>query len=146
MTPFLSLPAAQPLALFSVLLVLKMFGLAAGTALKRVSAKIVVNLEDVKVNPGSHAEAQDAEATLRVKRAHLNDLENIPGFLALALIFTLAGGSSTAGWGYFGVYFAARVLHSFFYLSAMQPFRTASFAIGQLTMVGLCVQILMLAF
>ena len=146
MTPFLSLPAAQPLALVSVLLIIKMFGLAAGTALKRASAKIVVNLEDVKVNPGSHAEAQDAETTLRFKRAHLNDLENIPSFLVLATIFTLAGGSATAGWAYFGVYFAARVLHSFFYLSAMQPFRTASYGIGQFTMMGLCVQILMLAF
>ena len=48
-----------------------------------------------------------------------------------------------AGWWYFGVYFGARMLHTVFYLRAVQPWRTAAFAIGQLTQLGMMVQLLM---
>ncbi len=143
---FNELPAYKPLILFSVLLVLKMGALAVTTANRRRLAKVVLNPEDVGVNPGSRAEAQEAPETLRAKRAHLNDLENVPGFLALALLFTLSGGSATGGWAYFGTYFAARVLHSVCYLNAVQPWRTGAFFLGQITQLGLVVQLLMFAF
>lgn len=143
---FTDLPAFQPLAAISVYLVLKMFAIAGITANRRRLSKVVLNPEDTGVNPGSHSEPVEAESTLRAKRAHLNDLENIPGFLVLATIFTLAGATTTDGWAYFGVYAVARTLHSICYLNAIQPWRTASFAIGQLTLVGVCVRLLMLAF
>ena len=142
MPSFESLPAFQPLVLFSALLALKMGAVAVMTALARARSKVVVNPEDVPVNPGSHVEAQDAPATLRAKRVHSNDVENIPVFLALALIFTLTGCSATAGWAYFGTYFVARTLHTTFYLRAVQPWRTAAFALGQLTQLGIIVQLL----
>lgn len=140
---FTALPAFRPLLIFSSLLVLKMGAVAFATANARRKARVVVNPEDIGVNPGAHAEAQEAPATARTKRAHMNDVENIPGFLALATIFTLAGGSSTAAWAYFAVYFAARTLHTIFYLSEVQPFRTAAFAVGQLAQLGLIVQLLL---
>jgi uncharacterized MAPEG superfamily protein len=140
------LPAFPALALFSVLLVLKMGAVAFATANARRKAKLVLNPEDTKVNPGSRAASEEAPATLRAKRAHLNDVENIPGFLVLALLFTLAGASATAGWTYFGVYFVARALHTVFYLNAVQPWRTAAFFVGQLAQLGMMVQLLMKAF
>jgi len=143
---FTDLPAFQPLAAISVYLVLKMFAVAVATANRRRLAKVVLNPEDTGVNPGSHAEPQEAESTLRAKRAHLNDCENIPGFLALATIFTLAGATSTDGWAYFGVYALARTLHTICYLNGIQPWRTASFFLGQITVLGVCVRLLMLAF
>ncbi len=146
MQAFLDLPGFKPLALFSVLLVLKMGAIAFSTANRRRLAKVVLNPEDVGVNPGSHAEPQEAPETMRAKRAHLNDVENIPAFLALATIYTLAGGSSTGAWAYFGVYFAARLVHTLCYLNAVQPWRTASFFLGQIAQLGLMVGILMRAF
>ena len=146
MSPLGAYPAAQPLFLFAVLLVLKMFAVGVITANNRRLAKVVLNPEDVGVNPGSHAEAQEAPATLRAKRAHLNDLENIPGFLVLATLFTLSGASATAGWAYFGVYFAARVAHTACYLNEAQPWRSISFFIGQFALIGVCIQLLMKAF
>ena len=137
------LPAFRPLVLFSVLLVLKMGAVAFATANARRLAKVVLNPEDTKVNPGSHGASAEAPGVLRAKRAHLNDVENIPGFLALALLFTLAGCSATAGWLYFGVYFGARTLHTIFYLNAVQPWRTAAFFVGQLAQLGMMVQLLM---
>jgi uncharacterized MAPEG superfamily protein len=146
MTTALGLPAFQPLALFSVLLVLKMGAVAFVTANTRRRSLVVVNPEDVSLNPGTHAEAQDAPATLRVQRAHRNDLENIPGFLILATLFTLAGGSAASGWAYFGSYFAARTLHTVFYLNGVQPWRTAMFVAGQLVQLVLMVQLLLTVF
>jgi len=131
---------------FSVLLALKMGAVAFLTAKARFDSKVVLNPEDAPVNPGSHAEPEEAPATLRAKRAHLNDVENIPVFLVLALLFTLTGCSATAGWIYFGTYFAARTLHTIFYLGAVQPWRTAAFAIGQLIQLGIMVQLVMRAF
>jgi glutathione S-transferase len=146
MSTFMTLPAVQPLFLFASLLVVKMFAVGFTTALWRSKAKVVVNPEDVGVNPGSHVEGTDAPNVLRAKRAHLNDLENVPGFLVLALLFTLAGASKNAGWAYFGLYFGARTLHTLFYLAQAQPFRTIAFVIGQITMVGVAVQLIMKAF
>ena len=139
-------PAFAPLVLFSVLLVLKMGAAAFVTANARRKSRVVVNPEDVGLNPGSHAEGEDAPATLRAKRAHLNDVENIPAFLVLALIFTLTGCSATAGWAYFGTYFAARTLHTICYLNSIQPWRTAAFFVGQITQLGIMVQLLMAVF
>ncbi|HRI66243.1 MAG TPA: MAPEG family protein, partial [Polyangium sp.] len=124
MNAFFLLPAARPLVIFSVLLVLKMAAIAFATANARRKAKVVVNAEDTGVNPGSHVETQEAADVLRAKRAHMNDLENIPAFLFIALLFTLTGGSSTGAWAYFGVYFAARLVHTITYLYEKQPWRT----------------------
>ncbi len=129
------LPAADPVA-----------AVAVATANARRKSKQVLNPEDVGVNPGSRAANEEAPATLRAKRAHLNDVENIPGFLALALLFTLTGATATEGWAYFGTYFAARTLHTIFYLGARQPWRTAAFFVGQLTQLGIIVQLLLAIF
>ena len=95
---FTALPAFRPLLIFSSLLVLKMGAVAFATANARRKAQVVVNPEDIGVNPGAHAEAQEAATTARTKRAHMNDVENIPGFLALATIFTpLAAATCSAG-------------------------------------------------
>ena len=143
MLAVIALPAFEALVIFSVLLALKMGAVAFVTSKARFDAKVVVNPEDVPVNPGSRPEHEEAAATLRAKRAHLNDVENIPVFMVLALLFTLTGSSATAGWVYFGVYFVARTLHTIFYLKAVQPWRTAAFALGQLTQLGMMVQLLM---
>jgi len=143
MSPVTELPAFAPLVVFSVLLVLKMGAVAFITANERRKSGVVLNPEDTAVVPGSRSEREDAPGVLRVKRAHLNDLENIPGFLVLALLFTLSGCSATAGWVYFGTYFAARALHTLFYLNGVQPWRTATFFVGQLTQLGIMVQLLL---
>ena len=143
MSFFKLLPAFDALVIMSVLLVLKMGAVAFVTAAARFRSKTVLNPEDVPVNPGAHAAAEEAPATLRAKRAHLNDVENIPAFLFLALLFTLTGCSAAEGWAYFGVYFAARTLHTICYLNSIQPWRTAAFAVGQLTQLGMIVQLVM---
>jgi len=140
---FLTLPGFAALAICSVLLVLKMGAVAFVTANVRRRSGVVVNEEDTGVNPGSHVEPEDAPETLRAKRVHLNDLENIPGFLVLATIFTLSGASAVAAWSYFGGYFVLRTLHTVCYLRGIQPWRTVAFGAGQLVQLGMMVQLVL---
>lgn len=143
---FLALPGFAALAICSVLLVLKMGAVAFVTANVRRRSGVVVNPEDARVNPGSHVEAEEAPATLRAKRVHLNDVENIPAFLILATIFTLSGASSAAAWSYFGTYLAMRTLHTICYFRGLQPWRTAAFGVGQLVQLGMMVQLVLKVF
>jgi uncharacterized MAPEG superfamily protein len=141
-----TLPAFRPLALFAVLLLVKVFAVGFVTANNRRKSQVVVNPEDTGVNPGSHAEPQEAPETLRAKRAHLNDLENIPGFLIIATLYTLAGGPGTQAWAYFGAYFVIRVLHTVCYLKGLQPWRSAAFGLGILTTFLVMGHLLLLTF
>ncbi len=95
MSEVTALPAFQPLVVISVLLAFKMAAVAFVTAKARFDSKVVLNPEDAPVNPGAQARSEEADSTLRVKRAHLNDVENIPVFMFLALLFTLTGCSAT---------------------------------------------------
>jgi prostaglandin-E synthase 1 len=81
----------------------------------------------------------------RVKRAHQNAIENFVPFLAVGLFFALTNPSITAAKAYFFTFLAMRVLHSIFYLWGRQPFRTMTFAVGALAMIGMGVQVIMAA-
>ena len=98
MSAITELPAFEALVVFSVLLALKMGAVAFVTAKARFDSKVVLNPEDAPVNPGSLTQSEEAAGTLRAKRAHLNDVENIPVFMILALLLTLTGCSAMVGW------------------------------------------------
>jgi len=77
----------------------------------------------------------------RAARAWRNDLENIPIFLILAWIYVAAGLSSTALTVYCAVFAVARILHTIFYLKAIQPWRTIVFTIGSVAMLALIIHL-----
>lgn len=136
----LELPAFLPLGVTAIALTFKMAATAIFTAATRNKVKVTVNPEDaVQFKIG--AAAAEAPEVARAKRAHLNDLENILPFLALAIIFALAGGSAQAAWITFGIFTVARFSHTLCYVNELQPWRTASFFVGLLAEVALMVQI-----
>jgi uncharacterized MAPEG superfamily protein len=74
-------------------------------------------------------------------RAHRNDLESTLPFLAI--VSSTSGGSAGAAIQLLLIAFTAlRCAFSFFYLRAMQPWRSASFMLGELCLVIMLVQIL----
>nr|AFO69977.1 GST-like protein [Strongylocentrotus droebachiensis] len=81
----------------------------------------------------------------RVRRCHLNDLENIVPFIALGLLFALTSGASTTTivWHY-RIFVVARLLHTIAYIGALpQPSRALSFFAGLVVNVSMAVQIIM---
>lgn len=107
--------------------------LANNTALSRAKAKEVINPEDKVLNAEADVVYEAGnQKTERYRRAHRNALENIPLFLITAFVLTLTGVSLTTASILFGIFVAARLFHSVAYVRQIQPWRTASFAIGAL--------------
>ena len=132
-------------AICAALLALNLVVLSGMTGGARGKNKSPANPEDAG-KPADTALEPEAPAVVRVRRAHMNALENIPIFWALGLVFVLLGASPLGAKAYFITFTAARYLHSFFHLKAMQPFRSIAYGIGALCLVGMIVQVLMVAF
>jgi uncharacterized MAPEG superfamily protein len=130
MPELLADPTFRLLALVDLLLVLKMAALGNYTSILRLRRHVYATPEDYALRaktPGGHDE--DIE---RVRRAHRNDLENIPPFFVVSFLYVLTRPSYGAAAIYFWGFLAARVLHSVFYIRGAQPHRTIAFAAGSI--------------
>lgn len=121
--------------MLSSVLAIKMWSNSAIQVFGRFRNKQFVLPEDAKIFGkflgGNLAPANSEHMSVnRAARCWQNDLENIPLFLILALGFVLIGGSTSWGMIYFGVFAIARVLHTLFYLLAIQPWRTIVYEVG----------------
>ena len=138
MEDLLRTPAMHLFALVAVLLVLKMMLVGSYTSVLRIRRKVYATPEDYRLQ-GLAPRASGDDDIERVRRAHRNDLENVLPFLAVGFLYALTGPSPFAARVYFLGFLAARVLHSVFYISEMQPHRTIAFAIGSVLMVAMAV-------
>jgi uncharacterized MAPEG superfamily protein len=127
-------------SLTAIVLALKMAAIAVVQGRARQSAGVFVNPEDAKAFKATEA-PQEVAAVRRAARAWLNDLENIPIFLILAWIYVAAGLSAGRLAIYCAVFTVARILHTIFYINAVQPWRTIVFTIGAAAMVALIVDL-----
>lgn len=137
-------PSFRLLAICSCVLVLESLVLAAITPAKRAKHKGFMNPEDGKVSFGDARMVEGAEhpETARVLRAHRNLLESLPLFFGLGLVYVLAGAPVLGAQICFIGFTAARVVHAFVYLHALQPWRTIAYALGSFCLIGMIVMIL----
>ncbi len=127
-------------ALTAIVLALKMTAISIAQGRARAGAKKFVNPEDAKMF-GAEQVAQEVPAVQRASKAWMNDLENIPMFLILALVYAIVGLSPRAFMVYCLVFTVARIFHTFFYLKAMQPWRTIAYTIGAIASFALMVHL-----
>lgn len=86
------------------------------------------------------------ERVERVRRIHMNDLENIPFFLVAGFLFVATGPSLEVAQVTLYGYVASRVLHFIAYLSAQtHDVRATLWTIGSLILIYMCVHVLMTA-
>ncbi len=102
----------------------------------------MVNHEYVGVNPRAQVVEVEHPDVARVKRAHSNAVEAALPFLVIGLIYTQTMPNLTFARVLFAVFVVVRLLHSLFYVNAKQPFRTASFAVGAVSIVIMLVQVI----
>src|SRR5271169_4184270 len=129
-------------ALTTVILFFKMFANSIVQGIGRVNSKTFVTAEDAEFF--AHVPPAPDEAPI-VKRAAMvwrNDLENIPIFLFLGLIYVTLGCWPEGAFIYFSIFAAARILHTIAYLRGMQPARTLFYVLGLTICFILSVQIL----
>jgi len=104
----------------------------------RGRSKTVMNHEDAgTIAKGAVVVAVDPPEVARVLRAHANAMAVSVPFLAIALLYVLAGGPTLPAQIVFGAFVVTRLVHSFAYLRELQPWRTISFVLSGVITLGL---------
>jgi uncharacterized MAPEG superfamily protein len=134
-------PAFQAYALASAVLAIQLILIAFWTGAVRTKSKRYVNPEDKRVIKGERTEAEHPDV-LRVKAAHTNALENAVPFFVVGALYVATGGSKLGGQWYCMTFLAARILHTFFYLGGLQPWRTLAFGVGALSVLGMATHVI----
>ena len=135
MNALLHTPAFDAYVVSSLVLVGLLHFLAYRTGGVRTKARAVVNAEDVRVYAGASVVEVEHPAVQRVKRAHLNLLENSVPFFVVGFLFALTEPRLLAAASLYGLFVASRVLHAVVYLSKRQPLRSAAWFVGVVSVV-----------
>lgn len=132
-------------AVATVLLFFKMFAISAYQGFYRITKLTFKTPEDAAL-VGRKAAEEELPQVQRAAKAWLNDLENIPIFLALGVAYVWVGASPDLAAWLFMIFTGARYLHTVLYLSGLQPWRTLAYTVGILCMFIMSIQILMVVF
>lgn len=136
-------PAFRTYALCVAVLALKMGLSALYTSICRMRSSGYVNPEDAAAFGGGVAAAEiEHPAVAHALRIQRNDVENIPAFFAVGLVFVLLGASPFGAAVYLWTYTGARVLHTLAYMGRLQPWRALCYFVGVACMLGMIVQII----
>lgn len=125
-------PIVQTYFVYSGVLALKVLVMSPLTARLRHKKKVFANEDDA--NKAKGVVKFDDPDVERVRRAHLNDLENIPAFWVLGGLYLTTGPDPEVATWLFRVYVAGRVLHSLVYAvkPVPQPSRGIAFGVSSL--------------
>ncbi|KAK4884467.1 hypothetical protein RN001_000738 [Aquatica leii] len=113
------------------ILTLKMMLMSILTGMQRKKHQVLASPEDAKLSPGKNFKKSHEDVD-RVRRAHLNDLENIPIFMAVGYVYAMTNPSLTTAAMLFRIYTAARCIHTYVYAIHVvpQPARGIAWGIG----------------
>ncbi|KAJ8924269.1 hypothetical protein NQ315_007061 [Exocentrus adspersus] len=122
-------PLFRVYAFYCSILVLKMMFMSVLTSYKRMTTKAFENPEDLAFLNGK---LRTDESVERVRRAHLNDLEGIPIFFVVSLIYILTNPSYFFATTLFRVFTITRTIHTIVYAVVVipQPARGISWFFG----------------
>ncbi|XP_071097438.1 microsomal glutathione S-transferase 1-like [Haliotis cracherodii] len=133
-------PVFPYFAFYATVVVLKTMAMSFCTVFHRLTKKVFVNPEDSAgrgVKPSTH------ESVERVRRCHLNDLENVIPFVLIGLLYTATGPSLGSALLHFRIFTGARILHTIAYLLPLpQPSRGLGFIVGILVTMSMAWSIL----
>lgn len=119
-----------------VVLFIKLFAVSCYQGYFRIRHAVFTNPEDAAVFKRA-ARAAELPEVARGAKVWLNDLENIPVFFELGgLAIVLEAPTAATVW-LSGVFTAARVMHTVAYLAGVQPWRTVSYGVGVVCLLGL---------
>ncbi|MFZ5895009.1 MAG: MAPEG family protein [Myxococcota bacterium] len=128
-------------SLCTVILFVKMFALSLYQGVLRMRSRSFLNPEDARF-VGKPALAEELAPVRRAAQAWLNDLENIPAFFALGLVYVLSSASPSAAPWLMVTFTIARIVHSVVFLRRVQPWRTIAYVVGVGCLFAMCWNIL----
>jgi len=127
---------------YVAILSLKMLLMSVLTGLQRFKNNAFANPEDAEPRKLKVKTNEDVE---RVRRAHLNDLENITVFFIVSYVYLMTNPSITLATTLFRVYTIARIAHTLVYAVVVipQPARALSWAVGYFITIFMAVKSIM---
>ncbi|KAK2581424.1 hypothetical protein KPH14_005099 [Odynerus spinipes] len=115
---------------WSSILVIKMMLMILLTAYQRFTKKIFANPEDASLMPKAKVSLEDPDVE-RVRRAHLNDLENIVPWFIITYVWLMTGPSVWLAGVLIRTFAITRIIHTLVYaVFPQQPARFLCFAVG----------------
>ena len=142
-------PLFATYAIAATLMILKAVGMSWLTVVRMMTVRSGFRSpEDLKrtpLNPAPHADqlAPD-ERVDRIRRIHLNDLENLPFFLAAGFLYVLTEPALLQAQVLLYGYVVSRILHFFAYLTARtHDLRAALWTVGSLIIIFMTVRTLL---
>ncbi|XP_058481175.1 microsomal glutathione S-transferase 1.1 [Solea solea] len=130
---------------YATIVILKMMLMSHLTSYYRLTKKVFANLEDTKllsstVDKKLIGTDPDVE---RVRRCHLNDLENIVPFVVVGLFYALTQPELSCALLHFRVFAGSRIFHTIAYVGALpQPCRGLAYLLGALVNVSMSFKVL----
>jgi glutathione S-transferase len=144
-------PVFTAYAIAATLMILKAAGMSWLTVVRMMQFRSGLRSpEDLRKGPFNASpdpkQLEPDDRVDRIRRIHLNDLENLPFFLAAGLLFVLTEPSlRTAQWLFYG-YAVSRLLHFFAYLTAQSHEVRATFwTVGSLIIIYMAGRTLVVA-
>ncbi|XP_031556081.1 microsomal glutathione S-transferase 1-like [Actinia tenebrosa] len=137
-------PVFTSYAFYSSFLLLKLFAVVFLIVFYRITKKIFPSEEDYHDDPkGEKKMIERSHPGLdRVRRMHQNDLENIPIFILLGMLYVLSDPAYSTAIIVFRIFGAARFIHSVAYFFALTSPRGMSWMVGMICNIFLAVQVL----
>lgn len=126
------------------LMAFKVFAVTFLTTYYRMTKSVFTNPEDLSLSEEAKKKGvvRDDPDVERVRRIHLNDLENIVPFLILSLIYLATGPDPSLATLHFRIFTISRFTHTICYFFLIpQPSRFLSFLVGMAINLSLTYQI-----
>ncbi|XP_062548631.1 microsomal glutathione S-transferase 1-like [Armigeres subalbatus] len=105
---------------WSSVLVVKMLVMSVLTGMQRFKKKAFVNPEDIASNPKLKLKTDDPDVE-RVRRAHLNDLENILPYFVIGFFYILTNPDPVIAANLFRTVAVSRIAHTLVYAVVVIP-------------------------
>ena len=137
-------PVFTNFAFYSTASVVKMMGMSLLTSAKRLSKDVFANPEDLVLAKNKAAVVTTSDEVERVRRNHLNDIENIIPFVLVGIFYVGTDPDRNVALWHFRIFLISRVLHTLTYQLALpQPSRFISCLVGYLTTLSMATRVLL---
>ncbi|UJR07522.1 hypothetical protein I4U23_011810 [Adineta vaga] len=130
---------------YAVASVLKMMVMSLLTSRQRFRKKAFANPEDIRPSKGKTIQPNTSDPDVeRVRRNHLNDIENIIPFVLIGFCYIACNPDVTTALWHFRIFFFSRLFHTFAYqIPLPQPSRALGFMFGLIVTISMAVQVLL---
>ncbi|CAF2050619.1 unnamed protein product [Rotaria magnacalcarata] len=136
-------PIFKNFAFYAAASTVKMMAMSLLTSGERFAKNAFANPEDIPLGNKNQAKVTFTDPDVeRVRRNHLNDIENILPFVVIGMLYVATNPNAMVALWHFRIFFFSRIFHTIAYQVPLpQPSRAIGFTVGYLTTISMAVQL-----